>query len=96
MKSKKILKPFPVQIGQSARADFDESTWEFEMPEDFLFTGGRFAIVPEDQINALQSSLSEAKELLREIVNQMENEHISEEYGIPVIEKAKSFLNKHK
>lgn len=34
------------QIGTSIRCDFEENTWTFEMPKGFMWTGGKFLIVP--------------------------------------------------
>ena len=47
------------QIGTSVTADFEESTWTFEMPEDFTMSAGKFAILPVDKYNALIEALHE-------------------------------------
>lgn len=47
------------QIGTSVAADFEESTWTFEMPEGFSMSAGTFAILPVDKYNALIEALEE-------------------------------------
>lgn len=50
------------QLGESASANFEENTWTFEMPEDFIVTAGTFAIVPVRQyyqaVNNLQTIIA--------------------------------------
>ena len=47
------------QIGTSVTADFEESTWTFEMPEGFTMSAGQFAIMPVDKHSALIKGLHE-------------------------------------
>ena len=47
------------QIGTSVTADFEESSWTFEMPEDFTMSAGKFAILPVDKYNDLIEALHE-------------------------------------
>jgi len=48
-------KQFPTQIGQSIACDFQENTWTFEMPKKFAWTGGKFAIVPNEDYEKSKS-----------------------------------------
>ena len=41
------------QIGTSISADFGDSTWTFEMDNEFTMKAGTFAIVPIDEYNSL-------------------------------------------
>ena len=45
------------QIGEALTADFEENTWTFEMPEDFIVTAGEFAIIPKDKYDDLITAL---------------------------------------
>lgn len=54
-------KQFPAQVGRSITCDFHEGTWTFEMPKGFCWTGGNFAIVPEEDFNKMKSKLEAKK-----------------------------------
>lgn len=46
------------QKGESLSADFEENTWTFEMPRDFVITAGYFMIVPMEEYAQQQPSES--------------------------------------
>lgn len=41
------------QVGESITCNFRENTWTFKMPKGFIFTGGKFSIVPTEQLKTL-------------------------------------------
>ena len=43
-----------IQIGLSKSGDFQENTWLFEMEDDLLIKGGRFAIIDISKISITQ------------------------------------------
>jgi hypothetical protein len=49
------------QFGTALTADFQESTWTFEMPEDYEVTAGEFAIVPKEKYDLLIYTLEAIK-----------------------------------
>ena len=57
-----------IQIGTSIAADFQESSWTFEMPKDFEMSAGVFAIVPIENKSELNNgALSIVKERAEQI-----------------------------
>lgn len=54
---KKTTAKFPVQIGQSITCDFQEKTWTFEMPEGFVFTGDKFAIITTEDYEHMKAEI---------------------------------------
>lgn len=52
---------FKTQIGLSDTANFEDSTWTFEMDKDFSVTAGKFAIIPiepyEKALNNIQIAI---------------------------------------
>jgi len=49
------------QFGTAVTADFEESTWTFEMPENYEVSAGEFAIVPKEKYEQLLNACIEAK-----------------------------------
>jgi len=49
------------QFGTALTADFEESTWTFEMPEDYEVSAGEFAIVPKEKYDLLIYTLEVIK-----------------------------------
>ena len=49
------------QFGTAATADFDESTWTFEMSENYEVSAGEFAIIPREKYELLLNACIEAK-----------------------------------
>lgn len=78
------------QFGESLTADFEESTWTFEMKEDFTLKAGEFAIVPKAEYDALIAKPSFNSELI--LTLQSKNEWICK---VPHHLPEKKYYNEH-
>lgn len=73
-------KQFPTQIGQSITCDFQENTWTFEMPKKFAWTGGKFAIVPNEDFEEMKNDIVKLRKLLYQVEVFMEQENMNDEF----------------
>lgn len=54
------------QVGESAEADFERSTWTFNMSGNYRVSAGHFAILRTEAFMAMSTRLATAEHLLAE------------------------------
>lgn len=89
------IKHFPTQTGRSITCDFRKSTWTFEMPKDFAFTGGSFAIIPNDEYEKMKAEILASGNgdslLIRELFEELDElsycAALNASKGLPFIKK---------
>ena len=71
------VKRLPVQFGSADSANFELSTWTFEMEAGYRVAAGPFAILPRDQFEALRAVRIELLAVLKTIVRVADGRTVS-------------------